>query len=60
MLSRSSCLRVLTAVLLLGSVLGAGAAYAQTVERDGENATAIRDLPLFGLIYDVKSSSETS
>jgi len=45
--------RIGTAALAMGLLLGAIPAHAQTVEMDGNTATAIRDLNLNGVTYDV-------
>ena len=50
-------------MLVVGLLLGVMPAQAATVERDGENASAIRDLTVDGVVYDVvfcsASTSET-
>jgi len=45
--------QVLAVALTLGLALGAISAQAQTVEMEGDTATAIRDLELNGVTYDV-------
>ena len=54
---------LLTIVVAMGLMLGAGPTQAAAVERDGENASAIRDLTVDGVTYDVVfcggSTSET-
>jgi hypothetical protein len=44
---------LLTVVVAMGLMLGASAAQAATVERDGAVATAIRDMTVNGVTYDV-------
>jgi len=45
---------------VMSLLLGAGTAQAQTLERDGENATAIRGLELDGFVYDVEFCSQNT
>ena len=47
--------QIFAAVYLVVSLLAAGAGYAQTVERDAENASAIRDLTINGVACKVES-----
>jgi len=51
----------MTAVAAMGLVLGPGAAQAApVVERDGDTATAIRDLDVGGVLYDVVFVDQSS
>jgi hypothetical protein len=55
-LSTTLAATAVTVILLLG----ASSAPAQTVDRDGDNAIAIRDLEIGSLVYDVNFCSRST
>jgi len=60
MIPNKQCGLVSVLFAVAAVLLSLGSVQAQTVERDAENATAIRDLTVNGVSYDVKFCSATA